>query len=148
MSAEENYIAAIDRLERDEPQILPKGTLISNDTVALEAGRKRGSIKRLRYPKLCRLVDEAAERQRSSASVVNVSSVAAEKKSKSTDSEKALKEQYKALERDYKITLQKNISLVYEVYKLKKEIADLKKSDEEEKEGEEQGSNILNFPKP
>ena len=42
MSAEENYLSALDRLERDVPEILPQGTLINNDTVALEAGRKRG----------------------------------------------------------------------------------------------------------
>ncbi|MBK4992469.1 hypothetical protein IAE39_000643 [Pseudomonas sp. S37] len=147
MSAEEDYLAALDRLERDEPQILPKGTLINNDTVALEAGRKRGSIKKLRHPDLCKKIDEAAERQRSHVAVVNVSSVEDVKKSKTTDAEKALKEKYKTLERDYKIALQKNISLVYEVFTLKKKIADLeKKGSEQDSNG--QGGNILNFPKP
>lgn len=147
MSADDDYLAALDRLERDEPQILPKGTLISNDTTALEAGRKRGSIKRLRHPELCKKIDEAAERQRSRVEVVSVSSVEDVKKSKSTGADKALKEQYKTLERDYKIALQKNISLVYEVFTLKKKIADLeKKGNEQDSKG--QGSNLLNFPKP
>lgn len=147
MSAEKDYLASLDRLERDEPQILPKGTLINNDTVALDAGRKRGSIKKQRYPELCRLIDEAAERQRSSIAVVKVSSVEDVKKSKSTGADKALKEQYKTLERDYKIALQKNISLVYEVFKLKKKIADLEKSSKDQG-SKEQGASILNFPKP
>ncbi|MDD2037902.1 hypothetical protein NP572_15960 [Pseudomonas putida] len=147
MSADDDYLAALDRLERDEPQILPKGTLISNDTTALEAGRKRGSIKRLRHPELCRKIDEAAERQRTSVDVIKVSSVEGVKKSKSTGDDKALKEQYKTLERDYKIALQRNISLVYEVFTLKKKIADLeKKGNEQDTKG--QGSKLLNFPKP
>lgn len=146
MSAEEDYLTALDRLERDEPQNLPKGTLINNDTTALEAGRKRGSIKRLRYPELCKKIDEAAERQRSSIAVVSVSSVEDVKKSKSTGADKALKEQYKTLERNYKIALQKNISLVYEVFKLKKEIAGLEKKSKDQG-SKEQGASILNFPK-
>ncbi len=146
MSAEEDYLSALDRLERDEPQVLPKGTLINKDTTALEAGRKRGSIKRLRYPELCRKIDEAAERQHSSVAVVKVSSIEDVKKSKSTGADKAFKEQYKTLERDYKIALQKNISLVYEVFKLKKKVAELEMN--RDQEGKEQGVNILNFPKP
>ena len=37
-----------DRLKSNKPLRLPKGTLISKDTVALEAGRKRSSIKKSR----------------------------------------------------------------------------------------------------
>ncbi|MDH1549757.1 MULTISPECIES: hypothetical protein [Pseudomonas] len=147
MSAEDDYLAALDRLERDEPRILPKGTLINNDTVALEAGRKRGSIKKLRHAELCRKIDEAAERQRSSVAVVSVSSVEDVKKSKSTGADKTLNEKYKILERDYKIALQKNISLVYEVFTLKKKIADLE-SKVSDQDSNAQGSNILNFPRP
>lgn len=136
MSAEENYYSALDRLERDEPEILPKGTLINNDTVALEAGRKRGSIKNLRHPELCRAIDEAAKRQQSQVSAVRVSSVEDVKRSDAAD--KALKEKYKSLERDYKIALQKNVSLVYEVFTLRKKVAELE---------QEQGSKVVNFHK-
>lgn len=136
MSAEEHYLSALDRLERDESEILPKGTLINNDTVALEAGRKRGSIKKLRYPELCRAIDEAAKRQQFQVSAVRVSNVEDVKRSDATD--KALKEKYKSLERDYKIALQKNVSLVYEVFTLRKKVAELE---------QEQGSKVVNFPK-
>ena len=46
MSALNDYYAALERLKANKPIILPKGSAINNDTVALEAGRKRGSIKK------------------------------------------------------------------------------------------------------
>lgn len=136
MSAEENYLSALDRLERDVPEILPQGTLINNDTVALEAGRKRGSIKNLRYPELCRAIDEAAKRQQSQVTPVRISNVEDVKRLDAAD--KALKEKYKSLERDYKIALQKNVSLVYEVFTLRKKVAELE---------QEQGGKVVNFQK-
>lgn len=121
MSANDDYYDAIDRLERNEPERLPPGTLINNDTVALEAGRKRGSIKKQRHPELCRDIDEAAQRQRTTFSAVQVSTIDNLKRPESADD--LLKEQYRALERDYKTTLQKNVSLVYEVFMLRKKVA-------------------------
>ena len=133
MSAEENYYSAMDRLERDEPQILPEGTLINNDTVALEGGRKRGSIKRQRFPELCTAIDDAAKRQQSKVLAVQTSNVQDDRKGGAAD--KLLKEQYKSLNRDYRIALQQNISLVHEVFTLRKKLAEL-----------EHGSNVLDFP--
>lgn len=48
MGAIEDYYAALDRLANNKPIRLPKGTQISKDAVALEAGRKRSSIKKSR----------------------------------------------------------------------------------------------------
>ena len=45
MGAVDNYLSALERLKNNTPVVLPKGTRISKDTVALEAGRKRSSIK-------------------------------------------------------------------------------------------------------
>ena len=42
------YYAALDRLKAAKPQVVAKGTKISNDAVSLEAGRKKGSIKKSR----------------------------------------------------------------------------------------------------
>lgn len=42
------YYAALDRLTAAKPQVVAKGTKISNDAVSLEAGRKKGSIKKSR----------------------------------------------------------------------------------------------------
>ena len=44
MSALNEYYAALGRLKANRPTTLPKGSAINNDTMALEAGRKRGSI--------------------------------------------------------------------------------------------------------
>ena len=45
MSALNEYYAALERLKANKPIILAKGSAINNDTVALEAGRKRGQSK-------------------------------------------------------------------------------------------------------
>lgn len=43
-----DYYHALDRLIENNPINVPKNSKINNDTVALEAGRKRGSIKKSR----------------------------------------------------------------------------------------------------
>jgi len=53
--AVQEYFYALDRLKSNQPIRLSKGTPINRDTVALEAGRTRGSI-RLR-PGLERLIE-------------------------------------------------------------------------------------------
>jgi len=42
------YFDALERLKRGNPVNVPKGTKITNDSVSLEAGRKKGTIKRSR----------------------------------------------------------------------------------------------------
>lgn len=44
----QDYFAALDRLKSNNPINVPKNSKINKDMVALEAGRKRGSIKRSR----------------------------------------------------------------------------------------------------
>lgn len=41
-----DYREALDRLRKGRPINVPKGTKITNDSVSLEAGRKKGTIKR------------------------------------------------------------------------------------------------------
>ena len=43
-----DYFEALERLKKGRPERVPKGTKITNDSVSLEAGRKRGTIKRSR----------------------------------------------------------------------------------------------------
>lgn len=43
----EEYFDALERLKSNQPINVPKNSKINNDTVALEAGRKRGSIKKV-----------------------------------------------------------------------------------------------------
>lgn len=47
-SAIEEYFEALERLKKNKPLVVPFGSKINNDTVALEAGRKRGTIKKSR----------------------------------------------------------------------------------------------------
>ncbi|MGK5071043.1 hypothetical protein [Janthinobacterium sp. RT4P48] len=56
------YFEALDRLKAGKPQNVAKGTKISNDAVSLEAGRKKGSIKksRLGFTRLIADIDIAA----------------------------------------------------------------------------------------
>jgi hypothetical protein len=42
MSILDGYYAALERLKVNKPNILPKGSAINNDTVALKAGHKLG----------------------------------------------------------------------------------------------------------
>ena len=43
--AVKEYFAALERLKQNKPERVEKGSEINKDTVALEAGRKRGSIR-------------------------------------------------------------------------------------------------------
>jgi hypothetical protein len=60
-NAIEEYKAALDRLIKNTPIIVPKYTKINKDTVSLEAGRKRGSIKKSRpeHEDLILLIDNS-----------------------------------------------------------------------------------------
>jgi len=59
----DEYWDALERLKKNQPLHCSKGTTINNDTVALEAGRKRGSIKKSRpgFSKLIDAINETAK---------------------------------------------------------------------------------------
>ncbi len=61
----QEYFAALARLVNDRPDNVPKGTKITNDAVSLEAGRKKGTIKKSRplFAELIRAIDTAASQQ-------------------------------------------------------------------------------------
>lgn len=65
----DDYFAALERLKKGRPKLVPKGTKITNDAVALEAGRGKGSIKksRLAFADLIVAIDQAAQAQASPA---------------------------------------------------------------------------------
>ncbi|SAK61374.1 hypothetical protein AWB79_02797 [Caballeronia hypogeia] len=60
-----DYFKALERLKNGNPTSVPKGTRISNDAVALEAGRGKGSIKKSRpiFKDLIEAIDHAAADQ-------------------------------------------------------------------------------------
>ncbi len=47
-NALDEYWEALERLKKGQPKKVSKGSRINNDTVALEAGRRKGSIKKSR----------------------------------------------------------------------------------------------------
>ena len=58
-----DYFEALERLKMGNPVNVPKGTKITNDSVSLEAGRKKGSIKKSRpiFSDLIQVIDAASK---------------------------------------------------------------------------------------
>jgi len=58
------YYMALERLKKNKPETVPKGTAINKDTVAMEAGKKRGSIrKRPGFDQLIASIEAAGEQK-------------------------------------------------------------------------------------
>jgi phenylalanyl-tRNA synthetase alpha subunit len=59
----EEYFEALERLKSNNPINVPKNSKINNDSVALEAGRKRGSIKKSRemFVELIEAINNASQ---------------------------------------------------------------------------------------
>lgn len=113
MSALNDYYAALERLKANKPTILPKGSAINNDTVALEAGRKRGSIKKSRHAALVQAIEQAAQ-----AAEQNILSPI-QQVEKAKNKTKAVKNDYEQLKEDYEKLLEKCNSLLLENFELK-----------------------------
>lgn len=58
-----DYFEALERLKKGKPVNVPKGAKITNDSVSLEAGRKKGTIKKSRpiFSDLIQAIDAAAK---------------------------------------------------------------------------------------
>ncbi|MCW3148169.1 hypothetical protein N8H22_06050 [Stutzerimonas stutzeri] len=122
MSAVDNYRAALQRLIEGKPQNVPKGSAINKDTVALEAGRKRGSIKKSRdeHTELIAEIEAAATAQQDLPKPS-----ASEEAQKQKALKQAAQEQLGDLKADYELALQKIVSLIQENYLLKQQIREL-----------------------
>ncbi|MDD0998450.1 hypothetical protein M5G20_21635 [Pseudomonas sp. TNT2022 ID1044] len=122
MSAVEDYCAALQRLIEEKTLSVPKGSAINKDTVALEAGRKRGSIKKSRgeHAQLIAKIESAAAAQLEQAKL---------SPSQEFEKQKALKKaaqvKLKSLKEDYELALTKIVSLVHENHMLKEHIKGL-----------------------
>ena len=113
MSVLNEYYAALERLKANKPTVLPKGSAINNDTVALEAGRKRGSIKKSRYAALVEAIELAA--QEAGQNALSPTQQVEKAKSKT----KAVKTDFEQLRDDYEKLLEKCNSLLLENFELK-----------------------------
>lgn len=109
MEVTDDYYQALERLINNTPVRVPRGSKISNDSVALEAGRGRGCIKKSR-PQFFDLIEAirlAAEKQ----SLINV------------DEGQSLREialKYRSL---YEAALVREVSLLVELTQLRAELA-------------------------
>jgi hypothetical protein len=67
------YYRALNRLQEGTSIVLPAGSKISNDAVSLEAGRRKGSIKKSRpgFAELIKAIQKAQESQRVPAAKSN-----------------------------------------------------------------------------
>ena len=113
MSVLNEYYAALERLKANKPTTLPKGSAINNDSVALEAGRKRGSIKKSRHATLIDAIEQAA--QQVGQNVLSPAQQIEQAKTKT----KAVKSAYEQLEEDYEKLLEKYNSLLLENFDLR-----------------------------
>ena len=113
MSALNEYYAALERLKANKPTRLPKGSAINNDTVALEAGRKRGSIKKSRYVALVEAIGKAANEVGQNAPSTTQQIEQEKNKTKSVKSE------HEELKEDYEKLLEKCNSLLLENFELR-----------------------------
>ena len=116
MSALNDYYAALERLKANKPTILTKGSAINNDTVALEAGRKRGSIKKSRHTALVEAIELAA--QEVGQNILSPTQQVEKAKSKT----KAVKTDFEQLRDDYEKLLEKCSSLLLENFELRQKI--------------------------
>lgn len=127
-----NLNEALNRLISNTPIRVPKGSKINNDTVALEAGLKRGAVKRSR-PELAELLDDIKE-----AEAKRLGKEYSKKNSKIVMQNEALKlkQQLKELQEKYDAQLSQINSLIFENHRLKREIQFL---------NEENNNKIINF---
>lgn len=107
----EEYFEALERLKKNQPMKVPKGTKITNDSVALEAGRGKGSIKKSRpvFSDLIEAVRRVAETQANPSDEIRLK----------LERTKAGAEKYRRL---YEEALARELSLLHEVHEIKQEL--------------------------
>lgn len=109
-----DYFEALNRLKEGKPNVVDKGTRITNDAVALEAGRGKGSIKKSRpvFTELIAAIDEAARIQALSRHAQKVK----------LDKAKSLADEYLG---KWESALCRELCLLRELAELKKKLAKL-----------------------
>ena len=113
MSALNKYYADLECLKANKPTIFSKGSAINNDTVALEAARKWGSIKKSRHAPLIEAIELAA--QEAGQNVLSPAQQIEQAKNRT----KTVKSDYEQLKEDYEKLLEKVNSLLLENFELK-----------------------------
>lgn len=131
MSALEDYRSALQRLIEGKTRIVPKGSSINKDTVALEAGRKRGSIKKSReeHVEIIFELEAAAATQFERSKPTPNQEIKKQKNLK-----QAVKDELKSLKDDYELALNQIVSLAHENHLLKQRIKELSEGKRRDKD--------------
>jgi uncharacterized membrane protein YccC len=108
------YFQALERLKNGHPRFVDKGTKITNDAVSLEAGRKKGSIKKSRelFRDLIEAIDAAAVEQ-------------ARPQQEHAARLNKVKQTVESLREQLDNALARELSLLAELYETKKKLAQL-----------------------
>ena len=111
-----HYYLAITRLLANSPLVVEKGTVINNDSVAIEAGRQKGSIKsgRASFVNLIAAINEARAVQATSS-----------KKTKPLTSKLDYKAEASKYRKLLEASLGREIMLERKIYDLEAELASL-----------------------
>ena len=109
-----DYYEALERLINNNSTIVPKGNKITNDAVALEAGRQKGSIKKSRvvFSDLILAIEEAAIEH-------------SKQLNKNDEKIEKAKNNIAYYKKAWEESLAREISLLNEVFELKKELSQL-----------------------
>jgi hypothetical protein len=92
--AELKFREAFERLKQGKPDILPKGTPLSQNNVAKEAGVDPSALRRARFPELVSEIQEWIETHKDEKSIKTPRQMMLAQRSKNRD----LKEKYQSLE--------------------------------------------------
>ena len=92
--AELKFRDAFERLKQGKPDILPKGTPISQNNVAKEAGVDPSALRRARFPELVAEIQEWIEAHKDEKTTKSPRQMMLAQRSRNRD----LKEKYKSLE--------------------------------------------------
>ncbi len=108
------YNEALDRLIAGKPVNVTRGARINNDAVSVEAGRGKGSIKKSRpgYADLIARIDAAALKQ-------------SQPKREAADRAHRMSSRVEELEEKLDAALSREMSLVYELLSVRKELSRL-----------------------
>ena len=124
MSATDNYRSALQRLITNTPINIQPPYTINKDTVAIEAGRKRGSIKKSRqeFKELINDIQAAAK-----ARATAFDSVVQPTPHRANTARQVHHRELQTIKSELELALQKVVSLVEENHRLKLEVENLTK---------------------
>lgn len=121
-SAEQRFRAAFERLKSGKPERVPAGTPVSQNNVALEAGKDSTALKRTRFPKLILEIQNFVREQ---AAGEPVPAVAAKKR---RDTKRSTEQTLEDATRQRDALQSRLVSAEYAIVELTSEVAGLREA--------------------